>query len=85
MAPSLGAAATLDVRVGFRPVTPDGLPVLGAVRGLDSLAFATGHGDYGIEVGPYSGALVADQLIGSEPPWPLDPYAPERFAPEPLR
>lgn len=83
--PQLSGAALSEVRVGLRPVTPDGLPVLGAAESYPGLHFATGHGGYGIEVGPYSGALVADRLLaagdGGAGRLDLAPFAPQRFSP----
>jgi len=40
----------------------------------------TGHGGYGLEVGPYSGALVADLLLRRPTPLDVGPFAPARFA-----
>lgn len=80
LAPALGRAALSDMRVGMRPVSADGRPILGATRALSNVFFATGHGGYGLEVGPYSGALVADVVTGREPPIALAPFSPDRFA-----
>ena len=62
VAPGLGDASLHEVRVGLRPTTPDGLPLLGAVPTVEGAYLATGHGPTGLQLGPYSGALVADLL-----------------------
>jgi D-amino-acid dehydrogenase len=80
LAPGLGHATLSDMRVGFRPVCADGMPVLGASRAYPNLYFATGHGGYGLEVGPYSGALVADQVLGQPSAIDLGAFALERFS-----
>jgi D-amino-acid dehydrogenase len=62
VAPGLGDASLSEVRVGLRPASPDGLPLLGAVPTVDGVYLATGHGPTGLQLGPHSGALVADLI-----------------------
>ena len=45
----------------------DGLPVVGSVRGADSLVVATGGGRNGIVLGPALGKVAADIATGEEP------------------
>ena len=52
---------------GPRPVTPDGLPVIGRVPGRDRVILATGHCMLGLSLGPVTGRLVA-QLAGGATP-----------------
>jgi len=80
MAPDLASAPLCEVRVGLRPATPDGLPVLGAVPQMENVFVASGHGASGLQLGPYSGALVASLVCGHTPTLDLSPFAPERFA-----
>jgi D-amino-acid dehydrogenase len=54
--------------VGLRPVTPDGLPVLGPARGLDGLFVANGHAMLGVTLGPVSGKILAEWIVGGAPP-----------------
>ncbi|HYX02373.1 MAG TPA: FAD-dependent oxidoreductase [Reyranella sp.] len=65
--------------MGFRPSTPDSLPILGEVAGRPGLFLAVGHGHFGMTGGPPSGRLVS-RLVNQEPPG-LDTslYAPQRF------
>lgn len=83
LAPELARAHLKEIRVGFRPVSADGKPILGASARYPNLYFATGHGGYGLEVGPYSGALVADLVMGEPPPIELTPFRVDRFRPAP--
>lgn len=53
---------------GLRPVTPDGVPYLGKLDGLENVVVATGHAMMGLSLGPVSGRLVAD-LLGGYPPF----------------
>ncbi len=79
LAPALRTATLKETRVGFRPVSEDGRPLLGVVPGHPNLFVATGHGGYGLEVGPYSGALVAELVAGAAPALDLSPFSPARF------
>lgn len=83
VAPGLAGATVRETRVGLRPASPDGLPILGRVPGLDNVYLATGHGPSGLQLGPFSGAVVAELALGQPAPAALDltPFAPERFAP----
>lgn len=80
IAPGLATATLAEIRIGMRPATPDNLPVLGALPGLSNTYIAAGHGAYGLQLGPYSAALVADQMRGIAPPLDMTPYAPERYS-----
>jgi D-amino-acid dehydrogenase len=64
VAPGLAQARLLEIRVGLRPYPVDGLPVLGPVAGIDGVFLATGHGPTGLQLGPYSGKLVAEVATG---------------------
>lgn len=79
LAPGLAAATVLEVRVGFRPASPDGKPILGPAPGIGNLYFATGHGPYGLQVGPWSGAAVADLALGRPLQLDLGPFTVARF------
>ncbi len=58
---------TLEIWRGLRPLTPDGLPIVGISKSWSNLIIATGHGMQGISLGPITGKLVA-QLITQETP-----------------
>ncbi|GAA5109736.1 NAD(P)/FAD-dependent oxidoreductase [Pseudonocardia adelaidensis] len=81
VAPGLHDATLLETRVGFRPATPDGLPVLGPLPGRPDVFLATGFGPVGLTIAPLAGALVADLVLGEEPRLDVRPYAPSRFGP----
>jgi D-amino-acid dehydrogenase len=76
-APGLAAAELLETRIGFRPATSDGRPLLGAV--VDGLIVATGHVAEGLTAGPWSGLAVAQLALGQQPPTDLTPFSPYRF------
>jgi D-amino-acid dehydrogenase len=59
--------------MGFRPSTPDSLPILGPVPSHPGIHLAFGHGHFGMSGGPPSGRLVASLIAGQKPP--IDPKA----------
>jgi D-amino-acid dehydrogenase len=77
IAPDLQTATLAEVRVGLRPMTKDGLPLLGRPS-LSGLIIATGMGRYGLTVGPYAGRLAAQLATGQPTDIDVAPYAPDR-------
>ncbi|MFT4234037.1 MAG: FAD-binding oxidoreductase [Microbacterium sp.] len=66
-----------DEWVGSRPVTPDGMPLVGQTRAKD-VYVAGGHGMWGIVLGPATGRLLAHQITTGETPDELKPFDPLR-------
>lgn len=66
-----------DEWVGSRPVTPDGLPLVGATA-ADGVYVAGGHGMWGIVLGPATGRLLASQIVTGEIDPVLAPFDPLR-------
>ena len=64
---------------GPRPVTPDGLPVIGRVPGRDRVILATGHCMLGLSLAPATGRLVTQVASGARPEIDLAPLAVQRF------
>jgi D-amino-acid dehydrogenase len=81
IAPDLEKATLAEVRVGLRPMTRDGLPLIGRPAGLQGLTIATGMGRYGLTIGPYAGRLAAQLATGQATDIDLAPYAPDRRMP----
>ena len=65
---------------GFRPMTPDGKPIIDFSPGLDNVLVAAGHGMLGLSMAPATGRLVAELLTGAMPHVSPAPYAATRFA-----
>jgi glycine oxidase len=77
--PGVDRAEVRRTWAGLRPVTADGLPIIGAEPRLAGLWYATGHGRNGILLAGLTGRLVR-QLIAGEPlDEDLARCAPERF------
>lgn len=50
--------------MGNRPCTPDSMPVLGRAPNHAGLWFSIGHGHWGFSLGPITGRLVAQAIVG---------------------
>lgn len=66
---------------GLRPMTPDGLPVIGHLPTRAPIYVAAGHAMLGITLGPITGQLLSRQILTGEPDPLLAPFAPDRFRP----
>lgn len=54
---------------GYRPMTPDAVPIIGPLPGVDNVVIAAGHGTLGVTLAPVSARLVRDFVIdGVMPP-----------------
>jgi glycine/D-amino acid oxidase-like deaminating enzyme len=65
---------------GMIDVTPDQIPVLGAVEPLPGLLIATGFSGHGFGIGPAAGWLTAELAQGRPPLVDLHPFRLARFA-----
>jgi D-amino-acid dehydrogenase len=63
---------------GLRPMTPDGVGIMGA-SGIPGLFLNTGHGHLGWTMAPGAGKLVAQSVLGQTPDLALTDYALARF------
>jgi glycine/D-amino acid oxidase-like deaminating enzyme len=61
--PQLAGTHAASVRACARPASPDGRPLLGPLA-TPGLFLATGHGPWGVSLGPGSARLVADAVLG---------------------
>jgi D-amino-acid dehydrogenase len=69
----------VHVWTGSRPMTPDGLPVIGWLPGYQNLAIASGHAMAGIALAPGTGEAVAEMVTTGTPPEIIAPFNPARF------
>ena len=65
---------------GPRPLTPDGLPVIGRAPGFENLYVAAGHAMLGITQAPVTGLAIAEEVLGQASSFDLKPFDPARFA-----
>ncbi|PYP78150.1 MAG: D-amino-acid oxidase [Gemmatimonadetes bacterium] len=80
--PSLAAMQMLRTWIGFRPATPDKLPLIGAWPGVPGLWIAAGHEGLGITTSLGTAALIAALVAGREPPIDASAFAPARYTPQ---
>lgn len=69
-----------DLWTGMRPMTPDGLPIIGPLPHYDNAFIATGHGMLGMTLGPPTGRAIADCIVSGETPSVLQPFRLQRFS-----
>jgi len=79
LCPPLTALYVRRSWAGLRPVTPDGLPLLGPEPHLRGLWYATGHGRHGILLAAITGMLLRLMMGGQQPTEDLSALRPERF------
>ncbi|WP_126426223.1 NAD(P)/FAD-dependent oxidoreductase [Brevibacillus marinus] len=78
VAPGLSEGTVHEIRIGFRPMGPDHLPLLGTVPAIDNLIIATGLGASGLTMGPYVGTIAAKLALDEALEIDLRPYDPLR-------
>ena len=61
--PGIGDATFVEARVGLRPSTPSGLPIIGRSAQHAAVVYATGHFRNGILLAPLTATLVADLIL----------------------
>lgn len=75
--------AALDVRrrwAGLRPVTPDGVPIIGPSTRWRNVTIAAGHAMTGLTLGPGTGRVVAQLVQGEAADIALDRFSLRRFS-----
>lgn len=75
--PRVDWSARAEEWVGSRPVTSDGLPIIGSTQ-VDGLFVAGGHGMWGMTLGPATGRLLARRIATGRPEAALEPFDPLR-------
>ena len=72
------ADVPVEAWAGLRPATPDGLPLIGGLPGLDGLFLATGHGMLGVTLAPATADLLAALVLEGRAAPELAPFDPAR-------
>lgn len=76
----LGEAIEPKAWLGSRPCFTDSLPIIGPAPRHKGLWFNFGHGHIGLTVGPTSGRLLAEMMVGAVPFCDPFPYRADRFS-----
>jgi glycine/D-amino acid oxidase-like deaminating enzyme len=80
MSPVLASAKILARQACYRPVTRDGLPLIGPVPGVAGAYIATGHSVWGILNAPATGEAMAELIVdGTAQAVDLTPFDPGRM------
>lgn len=79
LCPGLVRAKVRRSWAGLRPVTPDGLPIIGAEPELRGLWYATGHGRNGILLAGLTGVLIRQLIDGEQLAVNLQAFRASRF------
>ncbi|GAG26801.1 unnamed protein product, partial [marine sediment metagenome] len=76
--PNLADLMAIRIWAGFRPATPDKLPLIGKWPAIEGLYIATGHEGLGISTSQGTAALLAAEILGQTPEIDPTPYRAER-------
>ena len=81
ISPILASSRILSGQACFRPVTQDGLPLIGAIPGAPGAYVATGHSVWGILNAPATGEAMAELILdGATRAVDLSSFSPARLA-----
>ena len=76
---ALAAAPVTRRQACYRPVTEDGLPLIGRVPDVADAYVATGHGPWGILNAPATGSALAELIAEGRSALDLRPFDPARL------
>jgi glycine/D-amino acid oxidase-like deaminating enzyme len=82
--PGLESLRAIRAWTGFRPATPDNLPMIGPWPGRQNLYIAAGHEGLGITTALGTARILTDQILGRPSKIPITPYLPARLRTEVL-
>ena len=84
--PSLASMQMVRTWIGFRPATPDKLPLIGAWQAITGTWIAAGHEGLGITTSPGTAQLLAALVAGRQPAIDASAFEPARYtSPDPPR
>lgn len=79
IAPQLADAAILETRVGFRPMTPESVPIMGFMPEYKNLIVANGLGSSGLTVAPFMAEQLARLALGTQLDVDIANYDPSKM------
>jgi D-amino-acid dehydrogenase len=71
-------ASRRDAWAGSRPMSADGLPLIGRTRRFSNVVIAGGHGMYGLTLAPATARAVAELIVDGHPSTDLAAFDPDR-------
>lgn len=79
LVPALADGSVSRHWAGLRPLTPDGLPIIGRDPAVEGLWYATGHGRNGILFAALTGEIIGDLVLTGRSPVDTELVGPSRF------
>ncbi|MEE8318116.1 MAG: FAD-dependent oxidoreductase [Dehalococcoidales bacterium] len=79
MVPSLTEAEVVLQTACLRPLSTDGLPIIGEVPGWNGVYIASGHWKKGILLSPITGSVIAELITKGNTSTQIDPFGLSRF------
>jgi D-amino-acid dehydrogenase len=76
--PGIGTARPVSEWCGLRPMSVDGMPIVGPLPGGEGAYVATGHGMLGLTLAPVTGEMIANAVMGTKDAR-LEGVSPGRF------
>ena len=83
--PFMAEAELVHQTACLRPISPDGLPIIGSLPEAKAAFVASGTGRKGILLGPGVGRTIADLVLERKPEIDVKPLSPTRFSTLPSR
>jgi glycine/D-amino acid oxidase-like deaminating enzyme len=81
LSPVLAGANVLARQACYRPVTRDGLPLIGCIAGVENAYVATGHSVWGMLNAPATGEAMAELIVDGRARIDLAPFDSARMPP----
>jgi len=81
LVPQLAVAPVIAEQACYRPITTDGMPLVGPVPGIEGAYIATGHSVWGMLNAPGTAEALADTIAGRTPRTDIQRFSPARLAP----
>lgn len=73
------AEPVIEEWFGWRPMTPDGLPIIDRSPTFENVYIAAGHNMIGVSLATATGKLISEMISGSKPHVPIEPMTIKRF------
>ena len=68
-----------DTWSGSRPMSPDGMPIIGRPKNWSNLIIGAGHGMYGLTLAPTTGLAISQLILDGRSAADLSAFNPDRF------
>jgi glycine oxidase len=80
LVPSMEEAELILQTACLRPLSADGLPIIGEVPGWNGVYLATGHWTKGILLSPVTGLIITELILKGATSMPIEPLSITRFS-----